>query len=661
MQTSRVRIKLICTFSFVSIAVASSALPEGWQHTQTFSVPAPGLVKLSLPLETLDSARPALEDVRLFDDAGNELPFLIEHLTPLPKVVRNAKTFSVSLLSATTLITVETGLSQPVDGVTLETPAMNFIKAVRVEGSSDGRNWRNLAQGQPIFRESYGAGQLQIVFPAGLWPWLRLTVDDRRSEAIPFTGALVHAAVAEATPSEPDRVTIVERNENPGETRITLNLGAANLDLSSISIDTDEGLFTRMVELAVPEVVEDSVREKIVGQGTIYRVAVEGQPTFENLSVPLETEVRSRELVLLIQNQDSPPLPVRAVRIDRRPIYLVFMARQAGVVHLLTGNKVCAAPRYDLAALAANLKNVALSSLPISSLSNNPDFRAPETLPGLDLTGAAMDLSSWKFRKAVQFVHGGAQQIDLDLDVLAHASANFGDLRVLRDSNQVPYILQRTSLSRPLMPSVEATNDARNPKLSRWRMTLPRARLPLTRLICTAKTPLFKREASLFEELTDERGDKYRHALGSTSWTQTATHKTKEFSLELNESPRSDTLFLETDNGDNPPIELEKFTAFYPVTRVLLKAKAEDRLFLYYGNPTAAPPTYDLSLVASELLAADKSAGTLGGEEELKKTWRSENRAPGTGSVAFWGVLALVIVGLLAIISRLLPKPPASA
>ena len=100
--------------------------------------------------------------------------------------------------------------------------------------------------------------------------------------------------------------------------------------------------------------------------------------------------------------------------------------------------------------------------------------------------------------------------------------------------------------------------------------------------------------------------------LGGGSWTQTPERKSKEFSLTLDSAPQSDTLFLETENGDNPPIELEKFTAFYPATRMLFKAKADDRLFLYYGNPRASPPSYDLSLVAGELLAADKNAAALG-------------------------------------------------
>ena len=107
----------------------------------------------------------------------------------------------------------------------------------------------------------------------------------------------------------------------------------------------------------MPQSHGDSVREQAIGQGVIYRVAIEGQPPSADLSVPLETKIRSRELVLLIHNEDSPPLPISAVRVERRPVYLVFMARSGGNFHLLTGNKICAAPRYDLAALGADLKN----------------------------------------------------------------------------------------------------------------------------------------------------------------------------------------------------------------------------------------------------------------------------------------------------------------
>jgi Protein of unknown function (DUF3999) len=641
---------------------AGAALPAEWRHEQQFGITNSGLIKLSLPVETLDAARPGLEDLRLFDEAGKEVPYLIERPAPTtsPRMSRHPKSFQVLLNPSTTVVTLETGVAEPIDGLSVETPAENFIKALRIEGSADHRTWRPVAEGQPVFRQPSGASQLNISFRAGMWPWLRLTIEDQRSRPIPFTGARLHVAAAAAAPGESEPATIVERNETPGQTRLTLNLGAANLSLASVTLETDEPLFTRAATLVVPQISENSIRERPIGQGVIYRVAIEGQPASANLSIPLGAIVPSRELVVLINNQDSPPLAIQAASIERRPIHLVFLAREPGTFYLLTGNKTCAAPRYDLAAFDARLKSAVVAPTRLSAVTENPDYHAPEPLSGLEVAGAALDVSAWSFRKPVQLVRGGAQRLELDLDTLAHASADFSDLRLLHGSNQVPYIVERTSVSRPLTLAVTATIDAKDPKVSRWVIKLPRAGLPLTQITCAAKTPLFQRQMSLSEELSDERGDKYRRSLGEVTWTQTPGRKQREFSLPLSGAPQSDLLFLETQNGDNPPIELEQFTAFFPVTRVLFKAKS-GQLFAYYGNPAAAAPSYDLSLVAGELLAADKAAATLGAEEELKaSTWNATRWTTENTGMVFWVILAAVVAGLLAIIARLLPNSPPS-
>ena len=145
---------------------------------------------------------PALEDLRLYDQAGNEVPYLIERPAQVAKAAQAVKALQVSLNASTTVITLETGLAQPLDGVTLETPATDFIKAVRVESSEDGNHWQTLAQGQPIFRQPDGASHLQISLPPTSSKWLRLTVDDGRSPPVPFTGALVHPAMDKPAPGE---------------------------------------------------------------------------------------------------------------------------------------------------------------------------------------------------------------------------------------------------------------------------------------------------------------------------------------------------------------------------------------------------------------------------------------------------------------------------
>jgi hypothetical protein len=163
----------------------------------------------------------------------------------------------------------------------------------------------------------------------------------------------------------------------------------------------------------------------------------------------------------------------------------------------------------------------------------------------------------------------------------------------------------------------------------------------------------------LWEEVTDERGDKFGVELGRATWDQTPNAPKRDLVIKLNARPKSDTLFLETDNGDNPAIELHDFRGFYPVTRVVFKATPDpaQAVWLYYGNLDAAIPHYDLTLVAGELLKAERSTVTAGAEENLSpKPSFAGQTLTGSTRYIFWGALALVVIVLLAIMSRFLPK-----
>jgi hypothetical protein len=639
-------------------ATSAAALPPAWQHEQTFSVPSPGLVKLSLPVATLDAARPGLEDLRLYDEAGNEVPYWIAHPTPVVRTRQPAKSFHVSLMERSSIITLETGLTQAVDGLTLESPANSFIKPVRIEGSVDREAWIPLGEGQPLFRQPDGVAQLHISFPSGTWPWLRITIDDRRSQPIPWTGATVEVATTSAEPETVEWMpaAIADRHENPGETRLTLNLDAANLDIAAIKIDADAPLFARQITLAVAQVLEDSIREQTLARATIFRVAVAGEPATENLTVPISSQVRFRQLLLFINNGDSTPLPIREVRVARRPVYLLFLARQAGSYEMLTGNSHCAAPSYDLGALNINPKSIPALALKLQPPVENPNYLTPEVLPSITDNGTALDVSAWKFRKPVKIVRAGAQQLELDLTALAHAQPELQDIRLLHNGRQIPFIIEHTSITRSVPAPATPGTDAKDPGLTRWTIQLPQAGLPLARLACTARTPLFHRDIALYQEMEDDRGTKYREQIAQGTWTQTPDRTNREFVLPINSPLQSDRIFLETHNGDNPAIHLQDFRFFYSVSRLLFKATSDETVFLYYGNSKAVPPQYDLSLVGDQLVLADKAPATLSIEERMQGSATHDKRAAGTGALILWSVLALVVVVLLWLIARLLPK-----
>jgi hypothetical protein len=660
-QPRRLAVARLGSVSLAWLLIATAAslraaeFPPEWRHVQTVSVNQRGWLRFDLPLETLSALRPGLEDLRIYDDAGREVPYIVER--PVQRASGNQRPakFTATVRADATIALIETGISQALSSLTLQTPARQFLKSARLEGSLNGEDWKLLGEGLPLFVQSTGASQLRVEFAGATWPFLRLTLDDRRSAPIPVTGALLHARAATA-PSSPLPAEIISRVEGDGETRLELRLAAANATLAGVTLLASDPVFSRQVKLVQPGVTEGEVRETPVAAGSIYRLVLEERPAFSNTTFAVDVPVRSREVTLTIRNDDSAPLDISGVRIARRPLFLTLNAVETGSLHLLSGNSTCQAPRYDLARLQGELRG-ATEVIPVASpLLANAAFRTPDPLATLAVSGAPLDVSAWGFRKLVRVAQAGIQQLELDLEVLARASPTFADLRLLAADKQVPYLIERSTTSRSIALMAKPADDPKRPRTSRWSLSLPHKRLPLTRLTCETKVLLFRREAIVFEEVPDSRGDKHKVVLGQASWVRTPEQKSGKLTMTLNHSPATDQLWVEVENGDNPPLELGSFMAWYPTARLFFKSPEKESIALYYGNIQASPPRYDLDLVAARIVSAEKAKAALAAEEPLRKPTLGESLSGGRGQWIFWAVLGIVVVGLLAVLARLLPK-----
>ena len=137
---------------------------------------------------------------------------------------------------------------------------------------------------------------------------------------------------------------------------------------------------------------------------------------------------------------------------------------------------------------------------------------------------------------------------------------------------------------------------------------------------------------------------------------RTPEQQTRDLLLTLNHPPTTDTLLLEAHDEDNPPMTLEKCQVFYPVRRVHFDGAPE--AFLYYGNRRAEGPRYDLRLISTRVLMAQRAVASLAAEEKVGNAgWPERIPLLWRGGIFLWGTLAVVVLVLLLIISRLLPKP----
>jgi hypothetical protein len=640
-----------------------------WQWEHVVQVPEAGLVRLDLPPATLNASRASLADLRLLSPAGVEIPYLCESPTFQTPRQREVAGFKVHLVESATNIEAAsvaefaTDTAEPLAAVTLRSPAAEFIKSVTIEGSRDGENWQPVAAREVIFRQPGGTERLRLPLPPQVWRNLRLSVSDARSRPIPLTGADLTLAAAAEPASLPHPVKLLPAVEHGTSTQLALDLGAANLYLTTIELAITDPVFSRNYSLAALTTnAEGKTTATPLARGTLYRVVGEGDLATEQLVIPVNQRVAVRQLQLTLQNGDSPPLAVTAASARRYPTTLVFHATQPGAWSLLTGNPQAPTPNYDLAPLSATLATAASQRLTPGAMRARADFLTPPSLPGIDPGGAAIDLGPWTRRCAVQIPATGVVRIELKPTTLAAANADLSDLRLVQDGRQLPYLIEPATAVRTIDCAISPLpSDPQQPGVSRWEVKQPIDQLRATTLVATSPTPLFTRTVFARTRETDLMTNYPTGFRSSAIWTKTAdaSAAANELHLALQGTPIPVTLELETANGDNPPIEIDKVWIRFTAPLITAKIVSDSPLFLYYGNPKATAPTYDLRLVQDELLAANKHLATLGGEEILKPTpspWTTS-----AGSPWLWAALALVVVVLLVVVAKLLPSaaPPA--
>lgn len=649
-------------------AVQAALTPTEWASRQTVTVTAPGLVKLAPPASTFEAAQMSLADLRLLDPNGQEVAYLLDRDLSVRGPERTPpfvpKSFRSATAGDTTQLIIETGTGSSLEAIDLETATAYFLKAAHVELSDDGNTWTSTGPAVPVFRQ-FGAERLQLRLPGRSAAFIRVTLDDFRSRPISFSGARLRAVPATVPPElVPVGATITRRDEFAGETVLTVTLDGRNVPLGELVLNAKDPLFMRRVTVAVREVRDAMSSERPVATGTIFRVALGDTPAQADLAVPLSFTPTTRELLVHIHNGDSPPLAIESVTARQRAVSLLFMAAGAGSYQLLSGNPQAAPPRYDLAAFAGNLRSATAAAVSAGPVEPMPNYQPRESLaeaplPDVPLTGAPLDAKDWPARRALTLAKPGVQELELDPAALAWARPDFGDLRVLRAGNQIPYVLERPGLARALTLTPVAAPDAKRPTVSVWRVTLPTPGLPLERVVLTSTTPLFNREFRLYEKVTGTDGGTVERTLASGGWShvpQPGVPESRVFGLT--DRMRSETLWIETDNGDNPGIALDAVQATYPVVRLIFKVAETDGFTLAYGNRTATAPRYDLSMVAVKLLTASRSGVQLDAPQSAPADDSGRFAGIKVGYL-FWGALALVVVVLLVAVAKLLPKPPA--
>ena len=446
------------------------------------------LVRLVLPPEVLAVCRPDLSDLRLFDAAGGEVPFLVDSGWQPERRLELERTFTPELGAVERSRTDrETGPSRFRESYTLEVPSdfpadaswelevvtarPRFVKQVEVTAPGPGAaTGERIGEGS-VFRLT-DPGRERTAVPLQTFSAARLTVvlegeDGAYLEPV-FRLRTGHSVTGRERAAVP--LAVSARREEGGRTVVDLER-PRGLVPDALRIATTTAAWSRPVE--VWDEGPGSVGTAL-GRATLFRV--QALTAVEEAEIPL-APARGDRLRVVIGDGDSPALADLAFSaVVRRPVLLFTLPEAAGAgaapdagatggsakATLLFGGARAFRPSYDLAALPPALTPRAtgtaaevaerlydpaqVAEARLGPIAANPDFDPAPALAFAHHPGAELDARLYRFRRplAARPSPEGLVRLRLAPEDLAQARPDLADLRIADGAGrQWAYLLER--------------------------------------------------------------------------------------------------------------------------------------------------------------------------------------------------------------------------
>lgn len=612
-------------------------------HERVVTPGARGANRLDVDVGLLAYAQPDLRDLRLHDAQDREVGYLlVPPATTEPRWI-DGSILPIAPTKNTSGFEVDLGRATNVDRLRLEGITAPFLKRVMLEGSGDRARWTVLADATVFDLPDEELRRTEVAFKAGAFRYLRVTWDDRSSARITNVGR-VSARLSGGTGAAASitfNPTFSKRTSEPRKSRYRINLPGSHLPITAIEVEVGGGNVFRTASVTEPRLGNNEVTPVRLGSATLKRAERDGVVAAE-MVVPINAP-QGRELDLVIEDGNNPPLAITAIRARLAPQpWIYFESPDGAPLHAHYGKDI-AAPLYDLEASRPGVeKRVTASAEWGPSVSYPPtDAESKVDIP----LGGAIARDQFRVSRKLPDAPVGLTVLLLDAHVLARSN-DLADVRIA-DANgrQVPYLLE--DRAEPLVVKLNVPERTAEGRSSIYRLDLPYDAWPNgTRLVLTTNARVFDRDV-VVRRVPDNHRNRRAEPIASSPW-RSADPELLPPPFEASVAVR-DTRAIELviDEGDNAPLPITSAQLLLP-SRALRFHHPGTPLFLLYGNRRANAPRYDIALLAPRLFGEPARELTLPNAVDE----RGDEDAP--GRKWFWIGIVIAAVVLIAMLLRLL-------
>lgn len=291
-----------------------------------------------------------LADLRLFDAAGREVPYLL--VAPLQRGPdwRSGNVLPIAATKTASGFEVNLGAAGTIDRIRIQGLPAPFLKRFRLEGGGDRSRWTLLvAEGTLFDLPEEDLHRTDIDFPAGDFRYLRLTWNDASSGRLPLPSSVEARLVQPADPGPPVRIPVSfeRRPSEPGRSRFHLRLPAARLPVVALELAVPgDGPLLRPA--TVTEGRLDSGADAVIlpvglGEATLRRAVRRGLSA-EELRIPL-TLPQGPDVELTVDDGNNPSLALAGVTAELAPLpWIYFEAAGTAPLSARFGDRDAAPP-----------------------------------------------------------------------------------------------------------------------------------------------------------------------------------------------------------------------------------------------------------------------------------------------------------------------------
>jgi Protein of unknown function (DUF3999) len=331
--------------------------PAGWERA--IEVPHPGRVAVVLDRIVYAAAEPDLHDVRVVDEQGRLVSFILDRATTVAQARLEAATINHEFETGRSeSLTLDFGRAVRKEALVLSLSGDDFRRRVSVAGSDDGRAFTTLTDDAYVFAvPGEPAARFESVrLPENDRRYLRVTVyrgeGDRERPRILSVVALAGPKRLAQTEAFTPRVSRFEDPERR-ESQFVLDLGVRAQPFEEIRLGVGEASFFRDV---VVEARRDDVAPRRegeargtrwvrLGEAAVYQYVENGQPRKQTAIVLCG---RERALRLRVRNRDDRPLGIGSITVLVPLERVLFEALSGHAYRLRYGGSPVGAPEFDL-------------------------------------------------------------------------------------------------------------------------------------------------------------------------------------------------------------------------------------------------------------------------------------------------------------------------